>query len=238
MNAEIAKLRFLPTPRLLAAGILAICIATGAGLFIAAPTHASSYVNASSVALEFAGSLPIIVLGVWIVAVEFASGTLQRTLTAQSNRSKVLVAKLSLVVLVALVLCVAAAATSGGLADLASSRAGVTVDRGDLARAMFGTVPTGVATVVVGFAFALLTRSMGGGIALAAAFVFVLDGLLGFVPGVGHLTFDSLTQDLSNHISDVGQTHHSAGVAILGIVVWLLVLLIPGWLLFVRGDLK
>ena len=238
MNAEIAKMRFLPTPRLLAAGMLAICVVTGAVLFVVSPRHTDTYVNSSSVALNFAVSLPTIVLGVWIVAVEFASGTLQRTLTAESNRSRVLAAKLALVVVVGLVLCLAAAATSGGLADLATSRAGLSIERGDLARAMFGVVPTGVASVVIGFAFALLTRSMGGGIALAAAFVFVLDGVLGFIPGIEHLTFDTLTTDLTNHISGVGGTYHSAGAAVLGVVVWLLILLIPGWIMFLRGDLK
>nr|MDT0664459.1 hypothetical protein [Micromonospora sp. DSM 115978] len=125
MKAEFAKTRFLPTPRLLAGGMLAICVVTGAVLFVVAPRAADTYVNSSSVALSFAVTLPIVVLGVWIVAVEFASGTLQRTLTAQSDRRRVLAAKLGLVLAVALVLCLAAAATSGGLADLASSRAGV-----------------------------------------------------------------------------------------------------------------
>lgn len=143
-----------------------------------------------------------------------------------------------MVVGAALILSVAAAATSGGLADLASSRAGVGIDRGDLARAMFGTVPSGVATVIVGFAFALLTRSMGGGIAVAAAFIFVLDGLLGFIPGVKHLTFGTLSQDLTSGISGIGDTYYPIGGALLGVVVWLVILLLPGWVMFVRGDLK
>lgn len=238
MRAEIAKTRYLPTPRWIAAASIGLCIVVGVVLFFVAPKNSDRYVTVSSVAVEFALSVPIIVFGVWIIAVEFAAGTLQRTLTAESNRNRVLGAKLLVALIVAAAVSVAAAAASGGLATLAGDRAGIPVDQSDLARAVFAAVPGGIAYVVIGFAFGLVTRSMGGGIALGAMFAFVLDGFLSFIPGIRDIAYGRFSGDVTNHLSGTGDTDHPLALAAIGVLAWLIVLTVPGWLMFTRGDLK
>ena len=141
-----------------------------------------------------------------MATLEFSAGTLQRTLTAEPDRMRVLASKLALGLAVAIVGGVAVAAAAGGLANLAANHAGVEIDRGDLAAGLFGQIPEWAANVVIGFGFGLLARSLGGGIAAALAFLLALDGLLTFVPGAADYSFGQLSQDLSNGITGTGET--------------------------------
>ena len=81
---------------------------------------------------------------------------------------------------------------------------------------MFSQVPSGLAFAGVGFGFGLLTRSMGGGITLALALAFILDGIIGFIPGFENIGFGRLTHDLTSGLSGHGETANGLGAAILG----------------------
>jgi ABC-2 type transport system permease protein len=133
---------------------------------------------------------------------------------------------------------IAVAAAAGGLTNLAANHAGVEIDRGDLAAALFGQIPEWIADAAIGFGFGLLSRSMGGGIAATLAFVLALDGLISFIPGAGDYSFGQLSQDLSNGITGVGETQSGLGLAIVGVLAWCAVIIVPGWIRFLRGDLK
>ena len=238
MKAELAKVRYLPLPRWTAAVVAAAAIITGIVLYAVAPTDAEKYVSIPNAAIGTVAQFAAIVFAVWVATLEFDSGTLQRTLTAEPDRSVVLRDKLAVVLGVVVFAGLLVAATAGGLSHLAASHAGVKIDNGELAGEMFGSVPAWAASAVVGFAFGLLARSFGGGIAAALVFVLAVDGLISFIPGFKTLTFGQLTHDLTNGIGGLGETEHGLGIAILGTVIWCLIFLIPGWIRFVRGDLK
>jgi ABC-2 type transport system permease protein len=237
VSGEIAKLRYLALPRWTAGSVLGIALVVGAALLAFPPGKTDDFSDIPTFAVGTAFGIASIVFAVWVASLEFGAGTLQRTLTAEPNRHRVLAFKLTAALAGTAIVGLAAAAASAGLADIAAVNAGVDLDKGDLARQVFSQVPSGLAYAGVGFGFGLLTRSMGGGITLALALAFILDGIIGFIPGFENIGFGRLTHDLTSGLAgDEAET--GMGLALLGSVAWVVVVLIPGWLHFVRGDLK
>ena len=149
-----------------------------------------------------------------------------------------MLAQLTAALLAGAVIGLGTAAAAGGLSHLAATHAGVAIDDGDLAAALFGAAPSVVAAAAVGFAFGLLTMSPGGGIAAGIVFLLVFDGFLSFIPGAQDYTYGQLTQDLSNGITGVGETTNGLAVALVGTILWCVVVITPGWIRFLRTDLK
>ena len=112
------------------------------------------------------------------------------------------------------------------------------IDNGELAGQLFGSVPAWVAAAAVGFGFGLLARSFGGGIAAGLRLRPRLRRPVSFIPGLKDLTFGQLTHDMTNGIGGLGDTKNGLGVAILGTVIWCAIIVVPGWVRFLRGDLK
>ena len=96
MNGEIIKLRYLPTPRWTAAVVAATVVIVGAVLLIVSPDDPSKYVTIPNTAVGLVTMLAAAVFGVWVATLEFSAGTLQRTLTAEPDRNRVLTSKLAL----------------------------------------------------------------------------------------------------------------------------------------------
>ena len=69
-------------------------------------------------------------------------------------------------------------------------------------------------------------------------FVLAFDGIISFIPGVQGLHLRPAHPDLTNSISGTGDTQNGLAVAILGVLAWCVVIVAPGWLRFLRGDLK
>jgi ABC-2 type transport system permease protein len=238
MSGEIAKLRYLALPRWTAGAMFAIAVVVGAALLVFPPKKVEDYAAIPAFAVGTAFGIAAIVFAVWVASLEFSAGTLQRTLTAEPNRSIVLSSKLICALVGTALVGLGAAATSAGLSEIAASNAGVSLDDGDLAKQVFSQVPSGLAYAGVGFGFGLLTRSMGGGITLALALAFILDGIIGFIPGFENIGFGRLTHDLTSGLSGHGETANGLGAAIIGSIAWVAIVLGPGWVRFVRGDLK
>jgi ABC-2 type transport system permease protein len=236
--AEIAKVRYLPLPRWVALFVLAAAVITGAALIVVTPKSAGSYVDIPTLVVDQVLTIAAAVFGVWVAALEFSSGTLQRTLSAEPDRNRVLLAKLGLVLGAAAFVGAAAAATAGGLSNIAIVRADSSADVGDLARSVFAIIPDGILAAAIGFGFGLLARSLGGGITLALAFLYVLSGVLAFIPGLKNVAYIQASSDLTAALSGTGETGHSGPVALLILICWLAVIVVPGWVLFVRADLK
>lgn len=145
MSGEIAKLRYLALPRWTAASVLGIALVVGAALLAFPPSRPEDFAGIPAFAVGTAFGIAAIVFAVWVASLEFGAGTLQRTLTAEPNRHRVLA---------------------------------------------FETV-----------GFGRLTHDLAGGLA-----------------------------------GDEAQT--GLVLALLGSLAWVVIVLIPGWLRFVRGDLK
>jgi ABC-2 type transport system permease protein len=238
MSGEIAKLRYLALPRWTAGSVFAITLIVGAALLVFPPGNVDKYISTPAFALGVVFGIAAIVFGVWSASVEFSSGTLQRTLTAEPTRSRVLGAKLLCVLVGTAIVALGAAAASAGLSEIAASNAGVSLDDGDLAKQLFSQVPTALAFAGIGFAFGLLTRSMGGGITLALALAYIADGIIGFIPGFENIGFGRMAHDLSSGLSGEGETVNAVGAAALGSLAWVIIVMVPGWVRFTRGDLK
>jgi ABC-2 type transport system permease protein len=238
MRAEITKARYLPLPRWTLVLVMAAAVITGTALIVFRPRNPDNYLDISSTALQQVLDIAVLVFGVWVAALEFGSGTLQRTLTAEPERNRVLLSKITLVLVAAAAVGAAAAATVGGLTHLAVIRAGAPVSAGALARAVFAVVPDAVLAAVIGFGFGLLARSMGGGITFALAFLYVISGVLSFVPGLKKVAYGQASTDLVSGIANRGITVHNIGIALSIMLVWAVVIVVPGWLLFLRADQK
>jgi ABC-type transport system involved in multi-copper enzyme maturation permease subunit len=68
--------------------------------------------------------------------------------------------------------------------------------------------------------------------------VLAFDGAVSFIPPLRHLTYGQLTAGMTDRIGGFGSPHNGLGVGIIGTVIWCLILVVPGWLRFLRGDLK
>lgn len=237
MKAEVTKVRYLPLPRWTLAVVAAAAVIVGIVLFAVQPGP-DSYISVPSAAVGTITLFAAIVFGVWLATLEFGSGTMQRTLTAEPERSRVLGGKLVVVLVGVAVAGLLVAAATCGLCNLAAEHAGTSIDRGELAGQMFGSVPAWTAAATIGFGFGLLGRSFGGGIAAGLVFVLAFDGLVSFIPGLEDLTFGQFTHDMTNNIGGLGETDHGLAVAILGTIAWCLLIVAPGWTRFLRSDLK
>src|ERR1700754_3146029 len=175
MNAELLKLRFLPTPRWTAAALAAITLIMGVGLLLAAPTDPGKYISVPNTVLNLTSWVAAMIVGVWLSTLDFTAGTMQRTLIAEPRRSRVLSAKLAVSLLAGLAIGLGVEAAGGGLAHLGAIQSGVKLDQGYFAAALFGQLPEVVAAGGLGFAFGLLTQSLGAGIATGIVFILVFD---------------------------------------------------------------
>ncbi len=241
MNAEFLKLRLLSLPRWTAVAVLAGVVVTGAMLDVFPRDDGAGFISVMSTVTSLLTEVAAIVLGSWAATLEFGSGTLQRTLTAQADRTRVLLAKLTVLVLAVAALALAAAAAAGGLVDVVTRQQGIDLDRGDLAQVLLANVPAAITVSVIAFGLGLLTRSIGGALTVTLTFVLVLPGILVLVPDVSRYVYATFEGDMTTRLAgDVapGAEVHSLPVAVLGVLVWAVVLLVPGWLRFLRDDLK
>jgi ABC-2 type transport system permease protein len=238
MRAELLKLKYLPFPRWTAAFLVAVVAVMGVALAVTEPGDPGKYVSIPNSSVGLITALTALVFGVWVSTLEFAAGTLQRTLIAEPDRRRVLTSKLVLVIVATAIAGLLVAAAAGGLAHLAANRAGVEIDDGDLAGDLFGAIPTWVSGAVIGYGFGLLGRSLGGGIAASFVFVLAFDGLISFIPGAQDYTWGQLSSDLSAHLGATGETQSGLAASIVGTILWSAAITIPGWIRFTRGDLK
>lgn len=238
MRAELLKVKYLPFPRWTAAFLAGVVAVMGVALAASAPSDPAKYVSIPNSSVGLVTALTAIVFGVWVSTLEFAAGTLQRTLIAEPDRRRVLASKLVLVIVVTTIAGALVAAAAGGLSHLAANRAGIEIDDGDLAGDLFGSIPTWVSGAIIGYGFGLLGRSLGGGIAASFVFVLAFDGLISFIPGVQDYTWGQVSSDLTAHLGATGDTQNGLAVALIGTILWSAAIVVPGWIRFTRGDLK
>jgi ABC-2 type transport system permease protein len=238
VSAELAKLRYLDLPRWTGAAVLAGAIAIGLGLLIVPPDNPAKYAETPSTAMSIVLTISAVVFGVWLATLEAASGTWQRTLTAQPDRNAVLFSKLVVLLIGLVILGVIALGTTIGLSEVAAARANADIDQGVVARQVAAVLPQAVSAGLVGFGFGLLSGSIGGGIAMAFAFVFVLDGFITQIPVVGEYAYGTVVGDLRAAVAGTDTAEHGLGVALVAALAWSVVALAPGWIRLLRSDLK
>lgn len=237
MSAELRKLRVLPLPRVLLAVNVVVIGLTALGLTIDSPMHEEDYRDAAGIAAALTTSISAIVLGVWMVGLEYGEGAMRRVLTAEPRRLRALRTKLMLLVVCVITLTVVMFTLSWALAAAAAAVNGVGLEPGSIAENGAATLIGNFAYAVIALAIALLTRSMAGGVAVTLVLALVVDSILASIPAVGDYTFGASISDLLGSITgedDAEQPLRGALVA----AAWLLVLSTVAWSRFAREDVR
>lgn len=231
MRAELLKMRALPTPR----WTLAACLAcTAIALVVTAFAGVGEDEDvAIGLGVELPTAVASIVLGAWIVGLEYGSATMRRTLTADPRRVRLFRAKAGVALMAALALTLLCFVI---FALVFPPLAGDETDRGtlDVMGIFLAAVPGNAVACVVAALIALLTRSMGGGVTAALIFILVLDTALGAIPTVGDYVLSSAGYDIYQAIRDEGDPEVVR--AVLVTFAWLAVLSVVGVGRFARSD--
>lgn len=234
MRAEWLKVRSLPTPRwtLAVCGFLLV-LALAVGYFAGVGEEDDGVLG---IGLELPTAIGSIVLGAWIVGLEYGQGTMRRTLTADPRRTRLFGAKLAVIVLVVTALTLGLFLVGGVAFHAVAAHDGLDVPWDNIVAQAFGALEGNLVGAVVGAAVTLLTRSMAGGVTVALAFAFILDTALSAIPSVGDWTLSTATIDIYETIrgDDDGDTELAR--AVLMTIVWCGGLSVLGLLRFERSD--
>jgi ABC-type transport system involved in multi-copper enzyme maturation permease subunit len=242
MTAELRKLLALPTPRwTLIATIAALTIA----VLVAALAGPGKGENMLPIQLGvgLATSVGAIVLGAWMIGVEYGSKTLRRALSADPSRARLVLAKLGVVLGAVTVVTLLVSVLTAPIFSAIASAHDETMSVADQLLYGLAALVNNLIYATVAFALALVTRSMAGGMALALVFAFVIDSLLSAIPVVGDYALSTAVVDLMRGIAgsdlgDVGADDPNI-LASLGVTaVWLVTLLGVSVARFTRSDIE
>lgn len=240
MTAELRKLLALPTPRwtLVATvfgAIVAIIVAILAG-----PGDGKDMMPVQ-LGVGLTTTVGAIVLGAWMIGVEYGQRTLRRALSADPSRARLVLAKLAVALgAVTVVTLLISAITAPAFSAIASAH--------DESMSVADQLQYGLAALVnnliyatVAFALALITRSMAGGMALALVFAFVIDSLMSAIPTVGDYALSTGVVGLMTEISgiDIGGMEGGGPTLLLGLGItaaWLAAMLGISVTRFMRSD--
>lgn len=203
MNAELRKLFALPTPRwTLAATIAGVAIAALVAA-LAGPGNGEDLLPLQ-LGIGLTTSIAAIVLGAWMIGLEYGQKTLRRALSADPRRPRLLLAKLAVVLGAVTVVTLVLVAVSAPVFSAIASAHGESMPVGESLQYGLAVLMSNLVYATVGFAVALVTRSMAGGMALALAFAFVIDSALSVIPTVGEYSLSAAVVELMAGIAGDG----------------------------------
>jgi ABC-2 type transport system permease protein len=239
MRPELRKMVFLPMLRWSAIGVVAAVV-------VAATAVALTGAGEEDLAPVFGLALPTwlasIVVGVWLVGLEYGQKTMRRTLSRNPNRLKLVVTKAALGVLAATLLTVLATVVAVPLLTVASAGHELKVTATEVLRSGLGSLANNVVVVVMALSLALLTRSMAGGLAVALGFFFVIDTVLTAIPVVGDYMFSAVAGEVFSELSrdSFGEGIDGVGIALAVALtlVWAAAFLAAGVARFVCSDVE
>jgi ABC-type transport system involved in multi-copper enzyme maturation permease subunit len=233
MTAELHKLRALPLPRWAAAVTgLALLSAIIVALFQGVGPEDGAAVG---LGVELPTYVAAIVLGAWIVGLEYGQGTIRRALTADPRRIRFVLSKYG-----------AAAAATAALTVLAFVVAVIAfppiASANDQSLPVSDVIQTGGAALVGNVAFALLgasialiCRSMAGGMVVALLFAFVIDSALTAIPRVGDWTAQAASSDLYDAMTGEPGAPSALRSALV-LTAWIGAFALAGMARFVKTD--
>lgn len=203
MNAELRKLFALPTPRwTLAATIAGVAIAALVAA-LAGPGNGEDLLP-MQLGIGLTTSIAAIVLGAWMIGLEYGQKTLRRALSADPRRPRLLLAKLAVVLGAVTVVTLVLVTVSAPVFSAIASAHGESMPVGESLQYGLAVLVSNLVYATVGFAVALVTRSMAGGMALALAFAFVIDSALSVIPTVGDYSLSAAVVELMAGIAGDG----------------------------------
>lgn len=240
--AELLKLRTTRTfysisaAALVLVGLISVG-ASAAGTFEAGDTAGTDLLGIATLAQVFA-----LVLGILAVSTEFRHGTITPSLLAVPSRTRLVAAKLIahvlaglLLGLAAFVLCILIVSIILSLRDIE-----VGLDGADIAETIVGGTLASALYAALGVGLGALVRNQVGAVVGALGFVFVLEPLVGIVPGVSDVVTKYGLNGVSNGLSGVGGSPDADTLAQLpaGLLfaAYAVILLVLGTLVLNRRD--
>ena len=234
MAPELEKLRSLPTPRWTLIVTLGLVVLGFAIALFTGSADESEYVDAADGVAGLGSAIGSIVIGVWIVGLEYGQGTLRRALAADPRRGRLLAAKLTVAVAAALALTLVVWLATALLLAIAASANAADSPVGDILTQATGSLIGNPVYAAVGCAVAMLARSMAGGMTAMLALVFVLDSLLAVLP-IGDISLGSALGEIAGAVEGE-DGDHELGRGILVTLAWVAILLTLAWGRFTRTD--
>jgi ABC-type transport system involved in multi-copper enzyme maturation permease subunit len=240
MTAELRKLLALPTPKWTLAGVIfGVAVAALVGA-LAGPGNAENLMIIQ-LGVGLTTTVGAIVLGAWMMGVEYGQRTIRRALSADPRRMRLLLAKLGVVLGAVTVVTVVISLVSAPVFSAIASAHGESMPVGDQLMYGLSALFNNLIYATVAFALALATRSMAGGMALALVFAFVIDSALSAIPVVGDFALGVAIVEIMGQIhgltlEGVDDSDPNLLRAIAVTVGWLVVLVGLSTTRFIRTD--
>jgi ABC-2 type transport system permease protein len=200
MTAELRKLLALPTPKWTLVGTIAAVAIAALVAALAGPGKGAD-MTPVQLGVGLGTTVGAIVLGAWMMGVEYGQRTIRRALSADPSRARLLLAKLGVVLGAVTIVTLAVSLISAPLFSAIASAHGESMPVGDCIAYGVAALFNNLIYATVAFALALVTRSMAGGMALALVFAFVIDSALSAIPVVGDYALSAAVVDLMGQIS-------------------------------------
>jgi ABC-2 type transport system permease protein len=243
LNSELLKLRTTRTFYALMGGAVALIViiavlAAALGTFKKTGTPGRDLLSVAGLAPLFA-----LVIGVIGVTTEFRHGTITPSLLVEPVRARLIAAKLLAQLLAGLVLGLFCYGVCAGLvAGILSSRGIATgMSTSDWIGAVIGGAVGTMLYAAFGLGVGALLRNQAGAIVVVLAWVFVIENLLGIIPGgfgdgikkYGLSGVGGSLARTASHSTRIGQL--PAGLLLLG---YALVLVIAGTIVMRKCDVS
>jgi ABC-type transport system involved in multi-copper enzyme maturation permease subunit len=235
VKAELAKLRFLPLPRITLAAQAGLVVLVAAG--VAAAGSGADFRDGAYISATVGTTLGTLVLAAWTVGLEYGQKTMRRALTADPRRPRFALNKLVLVVGVVAADTVLVWGLATALAAITAAAEGADSPVHDLVSGGAAFLALNLIYGVVAWAVTLITRSMGGAIFAVLGLGFVIDGLIGHLASVSDYTLGNAATDIAGHI-DGGDADAHLLRNMLTTAVWVLGFTAAGLLRFTRTDVR
>lgn len=241
MRAEFLKFRALPTALWTGAFMLG-CFAIGLVFCVWKGVGEDEAVL--DLAIGLPASIATIVIGAWIVGVEFGQNTLRRVLSADPRRIRLVMAKLGAALIVVTAVLALLWLLGMLVYPLAGSGHERTIDTTQAFRNGAAVVVSGMVYAVVASGLAWLTRSMAGGMTIAFVFFFVIDSIITAIPTVGDYALGSALGNVDEAIRGGDQgifgSSETIGteVAIVVLLAWIALIVGLGIVRTLRTEVK
>lgn len=237
MAAELAKVRALPTPRVTLAVSLAFVAFAFVVTLVSGTDKASAYVDAAESACSLGAGLGSIVIGVWMMGVEYGEGTLRRALTADPRRLSLLLSKVAVGVAAVVALTILSWVAAIAALSLSAAANGVESPAGELVGNAVAALFANSVYALIGMGVALVTRSMAGGMTVMLALLFAVEVVAAAIPGLEDVSLLQATVEISDAISGDGEDPQLAR-GILVTLAWMAAVIGAGVLRFLEEDVE
>lgn len=237
MAAELAKLRALPTPRVtlfVSLGFVALAFLV---TLLSSTDKASAYVDGAASAATLGAGLGSIVIGVWIVGLEYGEKTLRRVLTSDPRRVSLLLSKLGVGIAAVLALTIVTWIAAIALLSLSAAVNGVASPADELAGDAVAALFANSIYALVGAGVALITRSMAGGMTVMLALLFAVEVIVAVLPEINDVSLAQATNEIAHAIAgDEDDPELARGVLVT--LAWVVVVTGAGVLRFLEDDVE